>query len=100
MAKKDLPTGKVTELVKEKVAKAEKTVIEKKPTNVKVEKEVQQIERKIDESEKRIADMEAHIATLVFDENNAHTDVLSEYDATTQKLTALMADWEHKMSEL
>lgn len=100
MSKKDLPTGKVTELVKEKVAKVEKPVQEKKPTNVKVEKEVQQIERKIDESEKRIAEMEAHIATLVFDENNTHTDILGEYDATKQKLTALMADWELKMSEL
>ena len=100
MSKKDLPTGKVTELVKEKVVKVEKPVQEKKPTNVKVEKEVQQIERKIDESEKRIAEMEAHIATLVFDENNAHTEVLGEYDATKQKLTALMAEWELKMSEL
>ncbi len=100
MAKKDLPTGKVTELVKEKVVKADKPVQEKKPTNVKVEKEVQQIERKIDESEKRIAEMEALIATLVFDENNTHTEVLGEYDATKQKLAALMADWELKMSEL
>lgn len=100
MAKKDLPTGKVTELVKEKVAKVEKPIQEKKPTNVKVEKEVQQIERKIDESEKQIAEMEAHIATLEFDENNTHTDVLGEYDATKQKLAELMADWELKMSEL
>jgi ATP-binding cassette subfamily F protein 3 len=100
MAKKDLPTGKVTELVKEKVAKVEKPVQEKKPTNAKVEKEIQQIERKIDESEKRIAEMEAHIATLEFDENNTHTDVLGEYDAAKQKLAALMADWELKMSEL
>jgi hypothetical protein len=37
---------------------------------------------------------------LVFDENNTHTDVLSDYDATKQKLAALMADWELKMSEL
>jgi ATP-binding cassette subfamily F protein 3 len=100
MAKKDLPTGKVTELVKEKVVKAEKPVVEKKPTNVKVEKEVQQIERKIDESEKRIAEMEAHIATLEFDENNTHTEVLGEYESVKQKLAALMADWELKMSEL
>ena len=100
MSKKDLPTGKVTELVKEKVVKVEKPVQEKKPTNVKVEKEVQQIERKIDESEKRIAEMEAHIATLIFDENNAHTEVLTEYDATKQKLAAFMAEWELKMSEL
>jgi ATP-binding cassette subfamily F protein 3 len=100
MTKKELPSGKVTELIKEKVVKTEKPVIEKKPSNIKVEKEVQQIERKIDEAEKQIAEMEAHIATLVFDENNTHTDVLSEYDATKQKLAALMADWELKMSEL
>ncbi len=100
MSKKDLPTGKVTELIKEKVVKAEKSVQEKKPSNVKVEKEVQQIERKIDESEKRIAEMEANISTLVFDENNTHTEVLSEYDSFKQKLAVLMADWEVKMSEL
>ncbi len=100
MSKKDLPTGKVTELVKEKAVKVEKPVQEKKPTNVKVEKEVQQIERKIEESEKQIEEMEAHIATLVFDETNTHTEVLNEYDSTKQKLTALMADWELKMSEL
>ncbi len=100
MSKKDLPTGKVTELFKEKIVKAEKSVQEKKPSNVKVEKEVQQIERKIDESEKRIAEMEANISTLVFDENNTHTEVLSEYDSFKQKLAVLMADWEVKMSEL
>jgi ATP-binding cassette subfamily F protein 3 len=100
MSKKDLPTGKVTELVKEKVVKVEKPVQEKKPTNVKVEKEIQQIERKIEESEKRIEEMEAVIATLVFDETNTHTEVLNEYDSTKQKLSALMADWELKMSEL
>jgi ATP-binding cassette subfamily F protein 3 len=100
MAKKELPTGKVTELIKEKVVKTAKPIQEKKATNVKVEKEVQQIERKIDESEKRIAEMEAHIATLVFDENNTQIEVLGEYDATKQKLTALIAEWELKMSEL
>ena len=100
MSKKDLPTGKVTELIKEKIVKAEKSVQEKKPSNVKVEKEVQQIERKIDESEKRIAEMEANISTLVFDENNTHAEVLGEYDSFKQKLAELMADWELKMSEL
>ena len=100
ISKKDLPTGKVTELIKEKIVKAEKSVQEKKPSNVKVEKEVQQIERKIDESEKRIAEMEANISTLVFDENNTHAEVLGEYDSFKQKLAELMADWELKMSEL
>jgi len=100
MTKKELPTGKVTELVKEKVVKTDKPIQEKKPTNIKVEKEIQQIERKIDESEKQIAEMEAHIATLEFDENNTHTEVLGEYESSKQKLTALMADWELKMSEL
>jgi ATP-binding cassette subfamily F protein 3 len=100
MSKKDLPTGKVTELTKEKVVKTEKPVQDKKPVNVKVEKEVQQIERKIDESEKRIAEMETTISTLVFDENNTHAEVLGEYDSFKQKLAVLMADWELKMSEL
>lgn len=100
MSKKDLPTGKVTELIKEKVVKTEKPVQDKKPINVKVEKEVQQIERKIDESEKRIAEMETTISTLVFDENNTHAEVLGEYDSFKQKLAVLMADWELKMSEL
>jgi ATP-binding cassette subfamily F protein 3 len=100
MSKKDLPTGKVTELIKEKVVKTELPVQDKKPINVKVEKEVQQIERKIDESEKRIAEMEATISTLVFDEKNTHAEVLGEYDSFKQKLAVLMADWELKMSEL
>ena len=100
MSKKELPTGKVTELVKEKAVKVEKPIQEKKPTNVKVEKEVQQIERKIEESEKQIEEMEAHIASLTFDETNTHTEVLNEYDSIKQKLAALMADWELKMSEL
>ena len=90
----------MTELNKEKVVKTEKPVQDKKPVNVKVEKEVQQIERKIDESEKRIAEMETTISTLVFDENNTHAEVLGEYDSFKQKLAVLMADWELKMSEL
>ena len=100
MTRKDLPSGQVTKLEKEKPVKIEKVIQDKKPSNVKLEKEVQQIERKIEASEKQIEEMEAHIASLVFDENNAHTEVLQEYESTKQTLTALMEDWELKMSEL
>jgi ATP-binding cassette subfamily F protein 3 len=100
MTRKDLPSEQVTKLEKEKTVKIEKVIQDKKPSNVKLEKEVQQIERKIEASEKQIEEMEAHIASLVFDENNAHTEVLQEYESTKQTLTALMKDWELKMSEL
>jgi ATP-binding cassette subfamily F protein 3 len=100
MSKKDLPTGKVTELVKEKVVKPEKITQEKKPTNVKIEKEVQNIEKKISESEKEIQELEAHIATLTFDENNTHEHVLANYDQAKIKLEELMLSWELKMSEI
>jgi ATP-binding cassette subfamily F protein 3 len=100
MSKKDLPSGKVTELIKEKAVKPEKIVQEKKPTNVKLEKEVQNIEKKISESEKEIQEMEAHIATLAFDENNTHEQVLANYDQAKSKLEELMLSWELKMSEI
>lgn len=100
MSRKDLPTEQVVKLEKEKSVKTAKIIPEKKPTNVKLEKEVQLIERKIEEEEKRIKELEAHIATLVFDENNTHSTVLSDYESAKEKLANLMEDWEVKMAEL